>query len=127
MTPNFEDHCWADIVPDEILKIYEPYHREVYVGERPALLAIDLYNLVYKGGAREPHEIVHEFPSTCGRYAWDAIEPTKRLFATVRSLGIPVLYTTAPTTSDVVATNRQTGLGDTDNDYKIFKTLMILI
>ncbi|PPR11672.1 MAG: Maleamate amidohydrolase [Alphaproteobacteria bacterium MarineAlpha11_Bin1] len=120
MRAEFEDHCWADIMSEEILKIYEPYHREVYVGDRPALLAIDLYNLVYRGGEREPHEIVDEFPSTCGRYAWEAIEPTKRLFSTARSVGIPVMYTTAPATSDVVATNRQDGLGTTDNDYEIF-------
>ena len=65
MKPGFEDHCWADIVPDEILKVYEPYHRDVYVGDRPALLAIDLYNLVYKGGAKDPHELIEEYPSTC--------------------------------------------------------------
>ena len=121
MKQGFEDHCWADIVSDEILKVYEPYHRDVCVGERPALLAIDLYNLVYKGGERDPHEIIDEFPSTCGRYAWEAIEPTKQLFAAARNAGIPVLYTTAPTTSDVVATNRQSGLGTTDNDYEIFE------
>ena len=121
MKQGFEDHCWADIVSDEILKVYEPYYRDVYVGERPALLAIDLYNLVYKGGEKEPHELVDEFPSTCGRYAWEAVEPTKKLFAAARSAAIPVLYTTAPTTSDVVATNRQAGLGKTDNDYEIFE------
>ena len=121
MTKDFEDHCWRDIVSDEILKVYEPYHRELFVGERPALLAIDLYNLVYKGGAKEPHEIMAENPSTCGRFAWEAIEPTKRLFAAARNAGIPVLYTTAPTTSDVVATNRQAGLGDSDEDYEIFE------
>ncbi len=121
MTRDFEDHCWRDIVSDEILRVYEPYHREVYVGERPALLAIDLYNLVYRGGAREPHEIIAEHPSSCGKYAWDAVEPTKALFAAARNAGIPVLYTTAPTTSSVVATNRQAGLGSSDEDYEIFE------
>lgn len=121
MARDFEDHCWRDIVPDETLKVYEPYHRELYVGERPALLAIDLYNLVYRGGAKDPHEIIGEFPSTCGRHAWEAIEPTKKLFAAARAAGIPVLYTTAPTTSSVVATNRQAGLGDSDEDYEIFE------
>jgi maleamate amidohydrolase len=121
MARDFEDHCWRDVVSDEILKVYEPYHRDLYVGERPALLAIDLYNLVYRGGAQEPHEIIGEFPSSCGRYAWEAVEPTKNLFAAARRAGIPVLYTTAPTTSSVVATNRQAGLGDSDEDYEIFE------
>jgi isochorismate hydrolase len=121
MARDFEDHCWRDIVSDEIMKVYEPYRRDVYVGDRPALLAIDLYNLVYRGGAREPQDIIEEFPSTCGRYAWEAIEPTKNLFEAARSAGIPVLYTTAPTTSSVVATNRQAGHGDSDQDYEIFE------
>ena len=121
MARDFEDHCWRDVVSDEILKVYEPYHRDLYVGERPALLAIDLYNLVYRGGAQEPHEIIGEFPSSCGRYAWEAVEPTKNLFAAARRAGIPVLYATAPTTSSVVATNRQAGLGDSDEDYEIFE------
>lgn len=120
MARDFEDHCWRDIVSDEILSVYEPYHRDVFVGERPALLAIDLYNLVYRGGAKDPHEIIADYPSTCGKYAWDAVEPTKALFAAARKAGIPVLYTTAPPTSDVVATNRQTGLGTSDEDYEIF-------
>ena len=121
MAQDFEDHCWRDIVPDEILKVYEAYHRDVFVGDRPALLAIDLYNLVYRGGAKEPHELTREFPSSCGRFAWEAIEPTKKLFAAARKAGIPVLYTTAPTTSSVVATNRQAGLGSRDEDYEIFE------
>lgn len=120
MARDFEDHCWRDIVSDEILRVYEPYHRDVYVGERPALLAIDLYNLVYRGGAKEPHEIIGDYPSTCGKYAWDAVEPTKALFAAARKAGVPVLYTTAPMTSDVVATNRQAGLASSNDDYEIF-------
>jgi maleamate amidohydrolase len=118
---DFEDHCWRDIVSDEILRVYEPYHRDIYVGERPALLAIDLYNLVYRGGAKEPHEIIGDYPSTCGKYAWDAVEPTKALFAAARKAGIPVLYTTAPMTLDVVATNRQAGLASSNEDYEIFE------
>ena len=121
MERDFEDHCWRDIVSDEILSVYEPYHRDVFVGERPALLAIDLYNLVYRGGAEEPHEIIAEHPSTCGKYAWEAVEPTKALFAAARKAGLPVLYTTAPTTSSVVATNRQKGHGSSDEDYEIFE------
>ena len=119
MRRDFEDHCWRDIVPEEILKVYTPYHRDVYVGERPALLAIDLYNLAYRGGEKEPHELVGEFPSSCGRFAWEAIEPTLRLFNAARAANIPVIYTTAPTTSAVVATNRRIGAGSVDADFEI--------
>lgn len=95
MARDFEDHCWRDIVPAEILKTYEPYRREVFVGPRPALLAIDLYNLVYLGDpGRLPHELVDEFPSSCGRFAWDAVAPTRELFALCRGAGLPVFHVT---------------------------------
>ena len=80
MARDFEDHCWKDIVPPEVLRVYECYRRELRIGTRPALLAIDLYDLVYRGGPHPPHELL-EHPNTCGIYAWDAIEPTRALFA----------------------------------------------
>src|SRR5688572_25221013 len=112
MPVAFEDHCWKDIVTPEILKTYTPYHRETYIGQRPALLAIDLYNLAYEGGAKEPHELVDTYKSSCGIYAHTAIKPTQELFALARSLKIPVFYTTTETRQEakpdaVYATNRQ--------------------
>ncbi len=109
---NFEDHCWKDIVTPEILETYTPYHRETYIGQRPALLAIDLYNLVYEGGPKYPHELVKEHKSSCGIYAYDAIKPTQELFELCRALKIPVFYTTTETRKEVnpdavYATNRQ--------------------
>jgi nicotinamidase-related amidase len=106
MARGFEDHCWKDVVSREALEIYRAYEREIYVGERPALLAIDLYNLVYEGGPRPVHEIVREHPSTCGEYAWAAIEPTRRLFAAARAAGLPVFYSTSEA-APVQATERR--------------------
>jgi maleamate amidohydrolase len=112
MTADFEDHCWKDVVTPEIVKTYTPYHRETYIGQRPALLAIDLYNLAYQGGAKEPHELVDTYKSSCGVYAHNAIKPTEELFALARSLKIPVFYTTTETRKEakpdaIYATNRQ--------------------
>ncbi len=91
----FEDHCWKDIYPAEDLQTYAPYARETYIGQTPALLAIDLYNLVYKGGRKYPHELDAEYPNSCGIYADDSIEPTRKLFAAARAAGIPIFYVTA--------------------------------
>jgi nicotinamidase-related amidase len=122
MARDFEDHCWKDIVSPEILIIYEHYRRDVFVGARPAVLAIDLYNLVYRGGDKPPHEISGEFPSTCGEYAWAAIEPTKRLFAAARAANLPIFYTTAALgPGRIVATNRQASLDGDDDTYDIFE------
>ena len=100
MAEKFEDHCWKDVVPADVLELYSHYAREVFVGPNPALLAIDLYELPYQGGPRPVSEVARTYPSSCGEYAWTAIEPTKRLFAAARSAGIPVAYSTVDTRPD---------------------------
>ena len=110
MARDFEDHCWKDIVDDEILEIYEPYRREVHVGRNPAVLAIDLYNKAYQGGNRPLREVNRRYPGSCGENAWKAIEPTQALLAAARRAGLPVIYTTRHADTDGVrSTNRRMG------------------
>ena len=94
MTDDFEDHCWKDIVTPDVLEVYSCYRRKVFVGPSPALLAVDLYDVVYRGGPRPPAELAKTHPNTCGEYAYAAIEPTKRLFAAARAAGLPIFYST---------------------------------
>ena len=123
MARDFEDHCWKDIVPAEDIATYKTFRREVRLGRRPALLAIDLYNVVYRGGAKLPHELSAEFQMSCGLYAWQAIEPTKTLFAACREAGLPVIYTTsARGKSKLNATQRSvTARKGQPDDYAIFE------
>jgi nicotinamidase-related amidase len=102
---GFEDHGWRDVVPPEILDIYRFYRRETFVGPRPALLAIDLYRLVFEGGPRPVTEVVATHPSSCGVHAWNAIAPLQELFALARSRGFPVFYTTQETRKEVDPAN----------------------
>jgi len=109
---QFEEHCWADVVPAADLKLYSCYARETFVGTRPAFLAIDLYNIVYRGGPRSPYELDPTYPNSCGIYAHTAIEPTKRLFAAVRGAGLPIFYCSQETRPNnrpagAVSTRRQ--------------------
>jgi maleamate amidohydrolase len=109
---GFEDHCWRDIVPAEILDIYSHYERPVGVGAAPALIAIDLYELAYEGGAKPVASLHKTYPSSCGEHAWAAIEPTRKLFAAARRAGVPVFYSTQDTRADskpafLPATRRQ--------------------
>jgi maleamate amidohydrolase len=97
----FEDHCWRELVPAEILDVYRFYRRQTVVGPRPALLAIDLYNLVFEGGPRPVAEVVQAHPSSCGIHAWNAIAPLQELFALARSRGLPIFYTTTETRKEV--------------------------
>src|SRR3954466_6252062 len=105
MTSRFEDHCWQDLIPADVLDIYAHYEREVFVGPAPALLAIDLYELSYQGGAKPVAELVGTYPSSCGEHAFAAIEPTKRLFAAARAAGLPVFYSTMDTRPDSLPTS----------------------
>lgn len=94
MARDFEDFCWRDIVNKDILEIYEPYRRQTFVGPKPAILAIDLYNKAYEGGNKPVIEVNRTHPGSCGENSWKAIEPTKQLFAAARAAGIPVIYST---------------------------------
>jgi len=94
MVSRFEDHCWKDVVAPDVLELYSHYERDTFVGAAPAVLAIDLYELAYQGGAKPVAEVAKTYPSSCGEYAWAAIEPTKRLFAAARAAGLPIFYST---------------------------------
>src|SRR5262249_42851928 len=123
MARDFEDHCWKDIVDEEILEIYEPYRREVRVGRKPAVLAVDLYNKVYQGGDRPVREVNRRYPGSCGEHAWKALEPTKELLAAARAAAIPVIYTTRPAdTGGVRPTHRRLGR-EADELYHIKEEL----
>src|SRR5215470_7134717 len=94
MSDDFEDHCWKDVITPDVLKIYAAYQRKTFVGPRPALIAVDLYDLVYRGGPQPPADLADTYPNSCGEYAFAAIEPTKRLFAAARAAGLPIFYST---------------------------------
>lgn len=117
MARDFEDHCWKDVVDEEILEIYTAYHRKIYVGKNPAVLAIDLYNKAYQGGNRPVREVNRQYSGSCGENAWKAIEPTQQLFAAARKAGVPVIYTTRHVdTRGVQSTNRNMGRDNVADD-----------
>src|SRR5262245_66326769 len=93
MARDFEDHCWKDVIDPDTMQIYQAYRRKVYVGERPAVLAIDLYNKAYLGGNRPVREVDREFSGACGEHAWAAMAPTQTLFAAARRARVPVICT----------------------------------
>jgi maleamate amidohydrolase len=119
MARDFEDHCWKDIVDAETLEIYEPYRRDLRVGRSPAVLAIDLYNKVYQGGSRPVHEVNARYSGSCGEHAWNAIEPTRKLFAAARAAGIPMIYTTRHADTGGVQSTYRRKMSDSEDLYRI--------
>jgi len=112
---RFNEHCWKDVIPQADLELYSGWRRETSVGERPALIAIDLYDLVYRGGPHPPPELNERYPNSCGIFAHRAIAPTKRLFAAARRAGIPVFFCT----QDTRANNRPPGATSTRRQRRV--------
>jgi maleamate amidohydrolase len=115
---EFENHCWRDLIDPEILEIYQSYHRKTYIGNKAALLLVDLYNLVYQGGPRPVREVVKENPSSCGIHAWKAIEPTRELISIARSYSIPIFYSTRGAGQVQSTYRQQTSIVDNSYDIK---------
>ena len=67
MADDFENHCWKDIVPPDVLDIYTHYARKTFVGPSPALLAIDLYELAYQGGPSRSRSCTRPIPAPAAR------------------------------------------------------------
>jgi maleamate amidohydrolase len=103
-----EPHVWDHLADDATRKIYSVYERPLGIGARPAVLAIDLYKRVFRGGAVPPEDLQDEFPASCGLYAHNAIEPIARLFSTARSLALPMLHVTGGGLRYADSTNRKT-------------------
>lgn len=116
---EFENHCWQDLYTAEDYATYAPYIRDTFIGKNPALLVIDLFNFVYRGGAHPPHEIIAEFPSTCGKYAYEAIEPTVELLAAGRAAGLPLFYITGQYSPNRVRSTKRKVTTITEHDYEI--------
>ena len=112
------DHCWTDVIDPGELEIYADYFNrsERVVGDKPALIAIDLYEKVYAGGPLPVREANRRHPGSCGINAHNAIEPTKRLFAAARAAGLPIVYSTSNANPRVTATNRQRTRSEQAND-----------
>src|SRR5260370_24966064 len=119
MPRDFEDHCWKDIIDPDTLQIYQAYRRKTYVGDNPAVLAIDLYNKAYLGGDRRVKEVDREFSGSCGENAWRALVPTQSLFAAARRAGVPVIYTTRHADTGGVQSTYRNLAGKMDNVYDI--------
>ncbi|MDE3112908.1 MAG: isochorismatase family protein [Chloroflexota bacterium] len=113
-------HVWDDVIDEDTRAIYAAYDRDRWIGKRPVVLAIDLYQLVFEGGPRPVRDLVERYPSSCGVEAWNAVAPTQALFAVARERDVPVIYTTGETRPDArhtVHATRRGGRRDAVRDY----------
>ncbi|MDB5999233.1 MAG: isochorismatase hydrolase [Rhizobacter sp.] len=85
---------WDDVISAEEQRAYNAagFGRASGLGQRPALLIIDVqYRTV--GTVRKPFwEAIEEFPTSFGEVAWDAVEALVPLVKLFRERGWPVMY-----------------------------------
>ncbi len=85
---------WDGIVAEEEKDIYRAagFGKPSGMGNRPALLIIDVQ---YRTVGTKPApfwEAVKEFPTACGQVGWDAVHKIEKVLAVFRERGWPVLY-----------------------------------
>jgi nicotinamidase-related amidase len=87
-------NIWDDVISDVEQKAYAAagFGRPSGLGQRPALLIIDVqYRTV--GTERRPfYEAIKEFPTSCGEVAWDAVDALVPVVSLFRERGWPVMY-----------------------------------
>ncbi|HVB01189.1 MAG TPA: isochorismatase family protein [Acidimicrobiales bacterium] len=115
------DEIWSSVIDQPTRALYSAYQRPRYVSENVAVLAIDLYKRVYRGGNRDLLEVTQEYPSSCGRYAWECREPTLRLLSAARHRGVPIFFSTGRLEREASKrpTMRQVGEADSSDDLEI--------
>ena len=85
---------WTDVQDPELKALLTKRPERRVIGRRPALIGIDLYDLVYDGGPRPVTELMEQYPASCGEFAWKALPGTIELYKTARESGVPIVHVT---------------------------------
>ena len=85
---------WDNIISEDEQNAYNAagFGRPTGMGQRPALLIIDVQYRTVGTVPRSFWESIKEFPTSCGDVGWRAVKQIERLLAVFRSNGWPVLY-----------------------------------
>lgn len=94
---NTRSAPWDDVLDDEIRALLARRPARPVTGSRPALVAVDLYDLVYDGGSLPVVDLMEQYPASCGEFAWRALPGTIELFKTARTADIPIVHVTYDT------------------------------
>ena len=88
---------WEQFIPEEERKIYEKagYKNKDTFGRNPALLIIDVITGFTGTKAMDIMDAIDEFPTSCGKVAWDALPKIQALLQACRDADVPVIYSTS--------------------------------
>lgn len=88
---------WEKFFPEEERKIYEKagYKGKQPFGRNPALLIIDVILGFTGTKSMDVMEAIDEFPTSCGKVAWEALPKIRQLLHACRDAEVPVIYSTS--------------------------------
>ena len=96
MNPHPE-HLWQKSVDRATQALLAKRNVAPFRGKRPAVVAVDLYDLVYDGGPRPVRDLIQDYPASCGEFAWRALPPTIELYRVAREQRVPIVHVTYDT------------------------------
>jgi maleamate amidohydrolase len=87
---------WESFFPEDERKLYEKagYKGKDQFGRNPALLIIDVITGFTGTKPMDVMDAIDEFPTSCGRVAWDALPKIEQLLRACREAKVPVIYST---------------------------------
>lgn len=88
------DRFWPRMLDAETRSLLARRAERPGLGDRPALIAIDLYDLAYAGGARPVADLQVDHPESCGEFAWKALPSHVAILTAARAAGLPVIHVT---------------------------------
>ena len=85
---------WSDIISEDEQKAYRAagFGRKTGLGQRPALMIIDVQYRTVGTKSAPFWESIKEFPTSCGEVGWKAVANIAKLLAAFREKNWPVLY-----------------------------------
>ena len=88
---------WEEFIPEQERKIYEKagYKGKDQFGRNPALLIIDVITGFTGTKPLDVMDAIDEFPTSCGKVAWDALPKIEQLLGACRDADVPVIYSTS--------------------------------
>jgi nicotinamidase-related amidase len=88
---------WERIFPEDERRMYEKagYKGKDSFGRNPALLVIDVITGFTGTRPMEVMEAIEEFPTSCGKVAWEALPKIQKLLQACREANVPVIYSTS--------------------------------
>ena len=92
---------WLKMVPEAERRNYAQagFHAGVRVGNRPALVVVDVTYGFCGARGLSLEEAIREFPTACGPVSWETMPQTARLIGLFRENKLPIVFTLSDTNS----------------------------